>query len=147
MQTLNAIAIFFLISLSCVMLLITRSALTAADSGEDLDGKWQCLITLKGGKSTTDAVSEFLELSGNRIKEQNKAGQTRFAGKYSIDKTVVPARIEVVFDDGVVSRGVFELRGDSLEICWGGERYPSSLDSSEASDLFYVKCARLVSRK
>jgi uncharacterized protein (TIGR03067 family) len=46
--------------------------------------------------------------------------------EYKLDPTAKPKRIDVIVEDGKIARGIYQLEGDTLKLCFdkdaGGER-------------------------
>jgi uncharacterized protein (TIGR03067 family) len=127
-----------------VVLGVLSHVSAAATPGEKgLNGRWKCVIAMYGGKPVTDAVGEFAVFSDDRWVQQDRSGKVNNTGAVVIDWTKKPATIDVTDDSGNTNLGVIDLRGDSLEICWGFENRPQSLDSSKGKDFVHVIFARV----
>jgi uncharacterized protein (TIGR03067 family) len=96
-----------------------------------------------GGKPVKDAVGEFIVFTGMSYIEEDANGRETSRGSITIDETVEPATIDALSDKNYLNRGVYALRGDSLEICWGYKNRPASLDSSKQKTFFYIMLVRV----
>jgi uncharacterized protein (TIGR03067 family) len=135
LRTLLLVLAVLALMASCI-----RPAAMAEEKG--LNARWKVVIAMQGGKPIRDAVGEFAVFIDDRFVEEDQRGRVTAKGKVSIDWSKTPATIDVRFDDGFVNLGVIELRGNSMEICWGYEKRPQSLDSSHDKNFFHVSFSR-----
>jgi uncharacterized protein (TIGR03067 family) len=114
------------------------------DGKAHLEGTWKAVIAIAGGRPSSEAVGEFLVFREGIVEELDTRRRLRFTAKVGIDENETPAHIDLSFEDGTIGKGVFVLRGDTLEICWGGAQRPRSLDSSRDKHLFYLQFERTI---
>ena len=117
-----------------------RSA-SAADKG--LNGRWKVITTMRGGKPLKDAVGQFATFLDGRYIQEDERGRVTSTGSFTIDSSGKPPTIDTRSDSDEINLGVYELRGDSLEICWGYSKRPKTLDSSQNKTFVHFMFVRV----
>jgi uncharacterized protein (TIGR03067 family) len=134
-------ALLVVLALLALMASGVRPAAMAEEKG--LNGRWKVVIAMQGGKPIRDAVGHFAILSDDRYVQEDDKGKVTGTGAIKIDPSSAPQMIDVVADCGGSNLGVYELNGDSLEICWGYAKRPKSLDSSKDKTFVHFLFARV----
>jgi len=125
-----------------VVSLITHHGAVAEDDLTELNGRWVVIIATMGGKPITDAVGEAAIFTDGTAVQENLRGRETFSGTITCDKSHKPATIDLRENGRIVNRGVYVLRGETLEICWGFDKRPDSLDSSKDKTFVHFIFAR-----
>jgi uncharacterized protein (TIGR03067 family) len=100
-------------------ILAMLSSALAAESAE-LAGGWTAREAVRDGAAAGELVGHRLEFAGNRFEIMAKDGTLLYAGTYTLDATVLPARIDFRHDGGEAVgqtwEGIYRLDGGALTI-------------------------------
>jgi RNA polymerase sigma factor (sigma-70 family) len=92
-----------------------------------LDGEWAVVRAEKGGKQLPDDEVKKMKVTIKDGTMTIDIGTRQEAVAVAIDATTKPRGINfrrLKGNNGQVDRGIFELDGDELKICWGEEKAP-----------------------
>jgi uncharacterized protein (TIGR03067 family) len=114
------------------------------------DGVYRCLSATIGGKPLESAVAEQLQLTlDGEVYRTANGLQTLFAGRFQIDKSSVPWKIDITAVDGPFAgksaEGLVQMDGDTLTLChtMPGQPRPSGFVSSEINAAQLVAWQRM----
>jgi len=131
------------------LLLSAAPAIRADDAGK-LEGAYTFTSGEEGGKAVPadQLKDDALRITDDTIVLSDDGGKSLFVLKYTLDTSKKPWGIAMTmtgspFGKGAKSRGILELEGDTLKICYaaeGGEA-PSEFKTKDGSQqhLFILK--------
>ena len=105
------------------LLLLVAIPVSAADTISEaarVRGTWIALEAQRDGAPDQAALGHQLAFMANRFRIESK-GKLLYAGTYTLDPAVQPARIDFRHDEGeakgAIWEGIYRLEGDRLVIC------------------------------
>jgi uncharacterized protein (TIGR03067 family) len=98
--------------------IVTGTAAQEPDQGA-LAGEWSVTRTEQDGRTTEDGEAQILRLEADRFSLVGAGGAVIAEGRYSIDPTHEPRRIDFAPTDGGVWLGVYKLDGNDLVLAHG----------------------------
>jgi uncharacterized protein (TIGR03067 family) len=106
---------------ACVLLVAAEDKDKGAKAGDPLTGTWKVVKLVADGQERDQAKgSTFVYKDGKMTRKGPRGEQT---STYKIDTTKKPATIDMTAESGqragVTSKGIFEVKGDELKICFG----------------------------
>jgi uncharacterized protein (TIGR03067 family) len=97
-----------------------------------LEGTWVAIDWLEDGRKEENEIGEKLVISGTKVTFVNRDGKPKGEGTLKLNVTKQPKWIDLARSkgSGVVGVGIYELDGDRLRICLGGEDRPQAFQST-----------------
>jgi uncharacterized protein (TIGR03067 family) len=96
-----------------------------------LQGTWVAVSIERDGEKhfQGDVASYRLTFAGDRLTFHSKNGDK--VAPYRLDPTQKPKAIDIDYEEGITTQGIYELTGDRLKLCYtkGGER-PAGFDTT-----------------
>jgi uncharacterized protein (TIGR03067 family) len=112
-----------LLKFALSLLLLVAVPISAAETTSEpakLLGTWIALEAQRDGAPDQEALGHQLAFMASRFRIESK-GKLMYAGTYTLDPAVQPARIDFWHDEGeakgAVWEGIYRLEGDRLVIC------------------------------
>ncbi len=118
----------------------TEDEKTSADDKEKLQGTWTLTSAVVDGQEKT---AEWVKLGYQAIIKGDRitlgADDEKRTSPFEINPTSKPKKFDIL-----ISLGIYELKGDELKLCLGGDQRPTEFESTAGSQqaLFVFKRAK-----
>src|SRR5262245_38149427 len=133
-----------LATMAALGMLVLAVGSARADDQEKLQGTWKAEKAVRGGMETgADELSKMsIEFKGNKAIPKRDGNDEKEA-EYKLDDSKKPKTIDVSTPDGKQIKGIYEIDGDSLKLCFveEGDR-PTKFESTEGSKVMYLVLKR-----
>ena len=120
-------------------------SITRADDLKAMEGKWKVEAAEAGGKAleSEDMKELIVTITGDRYEVQVKDKTDR--GSLKLDETQNPKLMDATDtegeDAGKVIKAIYELKGDTLRVCYGAER-PKEFATKEDAAVLLITYRR-----
>jgi uncharacterized protein (TIGR03067 family) len=109
---------------------------------KSFQGTWKIVSLRQGGRELAQGKGEHATavISGNEITFFGKEDmlKARLKARFKLDARKKPTTIDLgdAKEKGFPNKGIYELKGDMLSLCWGGDGQPrpSKLTSTKEGD-------------
>jgi uncharacterized protein (TIGR03067 family) len=136
-------------ALAVVLAVLVAAAPTAGAAPEknDLLGTWRVTSITQGGETVPE---EFLKKLGVRMRfTENKLllqaeGKEDETATYKIDAKKTPHEIDITDDKNRTEKGIYELKGDTLRICFAdpGNSRPTRFTAEKGTKTTLIELRR-----
>src|SRR5262245_6734754 len=92
---------------------------------KSFQGTWRIVSMLRGGKEEVEGKDAKAVISGNEI--TMSFGKEAYPKvRFKLDAAKKPTTIDLGLaeEKGFPNKGIYELKGDMLTLCWGGDGNP-----------------------
>jgi uncharacterized protein (TIGR03067 family) len=117
---------------------------------EKLQGTWQCVVAIKGGKPAPPEVVPGLRMAfrGNRLFLAEDGRPEKGEGFVRLNSTTSPKQIDVVASEDAkapLRGGIYDLQGDTLKVCMAegaSQPRPTEFASKPGGKTVYLELKR-----
>ena len=127
-------------------LIVAAGGTLRADDQKDIQGTWKIVKSLRGGKEMPAEERDKVSLEFKDGKVIVHEGAKDEPASFTLDVTTKPKSINIKPDKGADKEvfGIYELKGDSLKVCFGrdGTARPKEFASAEGSETMMIELKR-----
>ena len=134
------------------LLLLAAGTLVAADTPADdakkaleqLRGGWKVEKAEMNGKAYSEDVVKTMTVEFKDRRLTIKDGPTNQDAEIKLDPTMKPATIDLTVARGAKEtvKGIYELNGDTLTLCWARKERPTAFESKPGGDVVLLVLKR-----
>jgi uncharacterized protein (TIGR03067 family) len=107
-----------------LVLVVSQARADDKEDKEKLQGEWRLVSREQNGESETIETRAKFKFEGDNIHSSHPP----YDGSFSVDSSKKPKTIDITIKDGRVDgkvwKGLYELDGDTLKICFGSIEMP-----------------------
>ncbi len=124
--------------------ILLSSIAFGADKMAQLSGEWKKLSFESHGKTHTPDGS-YLLLEGQIFRRYYPGLISQ--GKYVLSSNGKHNNIDFIYSERVKAKGIYEIKGDILRLCFSFEKRPTQFSTSKGDEYFFEVYQRINSDK